>query len=1161
MPANHESQLRKLHSMPAACLLALLLLVGAWGCGAGGGGGGGSASSGGNIMGTLSGISQAAAWTGEAWIEEYPAIRATVASTGAFLLSGVPTEQPCHVIARILFPAGTKLEVRGPQPAMWARSEPILPGHGEITHVLTVLPGEKGLIGYLLDESGKPVTDGTVTFWGITLSTAVDGSFRIPDLPASVGELSLAFQASGRQPCIVSVPMPNVVYPPVFKVAMLPAASENHPPVIMVASAPERVLPGQSVPICVTVDDPDASDVALTPVWESTAGTLLAGSGAMSRIWTAPLESGIATVSIRVTDRAGVTGEAHIAWAVGDSTAVLPRLATFTPQSGVPGSWVTITGTGFVSFAGGSPVVRFNGVSASIKDWSSTRIVAMIPEEAESGPVSVVTTDGVSTGGTFTVVDYPIEMTPVYGPPETVITLKGFGFDADNPGKVIVNGREALILLWSDTSIQARVPRLATTGPVTAEIRGRTHTVAVFTVSKAAAPSPARALRGSTVTLTGAGFGPDQGPSQMWLASGVAITPDSWSENEITFTIPSKAVTGPVSLKIWGLTITSPSLSVEYADKYDVAGRWSGRRLSADPLTPGVAVASDGTVFLSDRNNCVIWKFSPDGSTISKFGSKGEGPGQMLDPWGLLIDRGGDLWISDRGNHRLLKTDQNGNLLRTVGSGIDPLNAPSGMALDADGNIWVADAENNSILKFTTAGTLLRKIDNQDIAGMELDYPNGVAISASGDIYVADTNHNRVQRLDSNGAPIGWWGRDDLGTSGWHPADPDRTGASGTGLVEFNGPMSIGFDGTGKLIVADAGNNRLQVLSLDSGFATQIAAGGAQAGLLDGPTGIAVTGSSVWVADLGNSRAQRFSITGSYEAVRSPALADLLTMSDRIAVDEDRGLVYVSDSAEGLVNVFSTVGEFVRCIGSKGTGEGQMREPSGLHVTADGSLWVVDSGNARLHLFDADGKLLRTFGAYGNGKGQFIAPAGLELLPNTGNLLIADAGNHRLQIVEPDGTWNGFIGSFGHLNGEFDTPRGVAVDEAGSIYVADTGNGRVQKLTAGGTFVGWWGADTSGGDGWHGTDTSIQPKREYGPCRFQGPSDLTVDPEGSIFVVDGAAGVMQKFSPEHETADMAGFLVSVDLDAGFRGVAVDTTGLVYLTALDQVVRTMAPSLR
>ncbi|HEY9070201.1 MAG TPA: IPT/TIG domain-containing protein, partial [Candidatus Ozemobacteraceae bacterium] len=850
-------------------------------------------------------------------------------------------------------------------------------------------------------------------------------------------------------------------------------------------------------------------------------------------------------------------------WAVGGNPAVLPRLASFTPASGLPGTWVTLSGTGFVSRSGTAPTVQFNGATAALQEWSASSIVAMVPETAESGPVSVVTSDGTSTGGAFTVLDYQITLTPAFGPPESVITLSGSGFGDSPVGQVLVNGHAATVTSWSDRTVRAIVPRLATSGPVTAVIRGRTHTAGTFTVSQVTTITPARSLRGTTITLTGSGFGEDQGDSALTVASGVAVVPDSWSATAITFTVPPEAVSGPVAVRIGGLIIRSPTLSVEYANRYDVAGQWSGPRVTAFPETPGVAVATDGVVFLTDRGNHVIWKFAPNGTVAKRIGTYGQAPGQIGDPWGLCIDLQGFLWMSDRENHRLQKTDRNGNLTLVTGQfGVNPgqFDTPSGLAADGAGTVWVADTQNDRIQRFAADGGFLLSIGTSGSGDGQFNYPSGVAIGPTGDIFVADTDNNRVQRLDGNGAPIGWWGRDNLGGTGWHAAGSGLEGRSGSQLWEFDGPMSLCFDASGRLIVADAGNNRLQVLPLGPGIATQIATGGAQMGQLLAPTGVVASGTTVWVADLENSRAQLFGTDGSFKAERRPDLDALTTSADRLAVDNERGLVYVSDRAEGLISVFTTSGAFVRRVGSPGTGAGQLQQPAGLKVATDGSLWVVDAGNARIQHFDGDGALLASFGGFGTGNGQFREPAGLALLAN-GDLAVADSGNDRIQILGTDGSWKRSVGRSGHLNGELDTPQGVGADRAGNLYVADTLNGRVQKFGPTGAFLGWWGLDTAGGVGWHGPETSIAASKSQSPCQFLGPSDIAVDAEGSVFVVDATAGTVQKFSPGHATEDDAGYLLTIDLGANLRGAAVDSAGVLYLTADDQVIRSLNPSLR
>jgi hypothetical protein len=81
---------------------------------------------------------------------------------------------------------------------------------------------------------------------------------------------------------------------------------------------------------------------------------------------------------------------------------VLPKLTSFSPGSGVVGTSVTITGSGFTDVT----AVKFNGHAASsyTRD-SSTQITAIVPLGATTGKISVTTAGGTTTSATsFTVV-------------------------------------------------------------------------------------------------------------------------------------------------------------------------------------------------------------------------------------------------------------------------------------------------------------------------------------------------------------------------------------------------------------------------------------------------------------------------------------------------------------------------------------------------------------------------------------------------------------------------------------------------------------------------------------------------------------------------------------------------------------------------------------
>jgi hypothetical protein len=70
-----------------------------------------------------------------------------------------------------------------------------------------------------------------------------------------------------------------------------------------------------------------------------------------------------------------------------------PTIVSFTPQTGLPGSSVTITGTNFIN----PSAVRFNGIDATFTVNSTTQITATVPAGNTSGPITVITSGGTAT--------------------------------------------------------------------------------------------------------------------------------------------------------------------------------------------------------------------------------------------------------------------------------------------------------------------------------------------------------------------------------------------------------------------------------------------------------------------------------------------------------------------------------------------------------------------------------------------------------------------------------------------------------------------------------------------------------------------------------------------------------------------------------------------
>lgn len=77
-----------------------------------------------------------------------------------------------------------------------------------------------------------------------------------------------------------------------------------------------------------------------------------------------------------------------------------------------------------------------------------------------------------------------------------------------------------------------------------------------------------------------------------------------------------------------------------------------------------------------------------------------------------------------------------------------------------------------------------------------------------------------------------------------------------------------------------------------------------------------------------------------------------------IAIDEE-GKIYVLDSHEAHIKVFNKNGKYVKTIGNKGQGPGEMSSPSSLQITPQNELAVYDSDALKIHFFSLDGSFLR----------------------------------------------------------------------------------------------------------------------------------------------------------------------------------------------------------
>ena len=265
-------------------------------------------------------------------------------------------------------------------------------------------------------------------------------------------------------------------------------------------------------------------------------------------------------------------------------------------------------------------------------------------------------------------------------------------------------------------------------------------------------------------------------------------------------------------------------------------------------------------------------------------------------------------------------------------------------------------------------------------------------------------------------------------------------GQKGAGLGQFDEPRGLGVDASGNIYVVDSKNNRVQKLGPDGTPLLTWGKEGGDPGSFKDPCGIAVSADAVYVADTWNHRIQKFDHDGHLLGPEWRAQVGFWGPRG-IAVSPDGKTVYVTDTGNKRVVSFDSSGKELTAWGKEGSKPGELIEPVGIAVNADGQVVVADTGNHRVQVFDPQGKFMREFTVYG--WDEFYSEPYLAMLG--GDVVVTDSYNHRCARY-PEGTFAYSWGKSGTDKGEFNRPIGIATDTKGAVYVSDTMNSRIEKF-------------------------------------------------------------------------------------------------------------------
>jgi sugar lactone lactonase YvrE len=311
------------------------------------------------------------------------------------------------------------------------------------------------------------------------------------------------------------------------------------------------------------------------------------------------------------------------------------------------------------------------------------------------------------------------------------------------------------------------------------------------------------------------------------------------------------------------------------------AGSANGNANDASFLNPmGVAVDSNGNVFVADSRNNLVRKISANGmvSTIAGSGKEGSTDGKastasFFFPIAVATGPDGSVYIADTHNSLIRKISPAGIVSTIAGQltaatkehpdSLQRLDNPSGITVGKDGVVYFTDWERNLVRKISPDGKMsiiAGSIDpgSKDGRGKSASFnlPEGIAVDDKGNLYIADTYNNMIRKITPDGLVTTLAGKPAL--RGKHNAgSKDGKGPA----ASFSKPCGIAVDRQGNVYVADVGNNKIRRVTQDGTVTTFAGTGlrGAQNGpartaTFYRPFGVAVDkAGNVYVADYQNN--------------------------------------------------------------------------------------------------------------------------------------------------------------------------------------------------------------------------------------------------------------------------------------------------------------------
>jgi sugar lactone lactonase YvrE/ribonuclease HI len=580
----------------------------------------------------------------------------------------------------------------------------------------------------------------------------------------------------------------------------------------------------------------------------------------------------------------------------------------------------------------------------------------------------------------------------------------------------------------------------------------------------------------------------------------------------------------------------------------------------------GIAISTQGTIYVADTNNNRVVTVSASGAIIP-VGLNGY---TLNGPSGVAVDSNGNLYIADSNNARVLEVSEN---VTSVVASAPILGFPIAVAVDSNNSLYIGDGNNSAVYKVTSGGSPV-KVTIGNISNL---FPQALLADTSGNLYIADGNSSNIYKLPS-------------GSSTAQNINPN-------GLT-LNSPSGLAFDTAGDLFVLDGFN--LRVIEVPQGDPTEpymvpITGLNTATALASDPSG------NLYVTDVGNNSVTQLIYSGN--AINLGTVATGST-GPAVAVNYELNAAETLNAfkitMQGDTKPEATIGAGTTCqfqsYADSPSGSSNPISPANPFVctaNVQGAPAYPGARRGALQLLGSSNSILASTpiteigsaaaaeifpGVTGVAVSGFNTPEAVAVSSQNGTVYIANSGAGTVDA------WKGLTGSntLTQVNtapNTLSSPSAVALNGEGDLFIADETLGEVIVVpaaagspsyvlatgqflkhpitlafdAAGNLYIGDAGsADPNGSNTNPGFIVKVPPGGlpasivNTSPITIVFPQALVTDASGNLYVADG--GAASGGTPQLVLVPQTGAAASVVNVAVSDpvGLAMDSAGQLYI---------------